>query len=132
MRRLTFTDHRRSLDDNRYVYAVVSRRVGGLSIGINLNPDKSCNFDCPYCQVDRSIPGGDRQVDVERLGLELDRLLTWVADGSLWDHAPFDTTAPALRRVGDISFAGDGEPTSAAEFEEAVRRVIEVRAHRSG
>ena len=43
MRTLDFKDHRRVLGDNRYVYAVVSRRVGGLSIGINLNPDKACN-----------------------------------------------------------------------------------------
>ena len=46
-RRLDFTDHRRDLGENRYVYAVVSRRAGGLSIGVNLNPDKVCNFDCP-------------------------------------------------------------------------------------
>ena len=48
MRRLDFTDHRRELDQNRYVYAVVSRRARGLSIGVNLNPDKVCNFDRPY------------------------------------------------------------------------------------
>ncbi|HNC96138.1 MAG TPA: radical SAM protein, partial [Myxococcota bacterium] len=57
-RRLDFADHRRDLGDNRYIYAVVSRRARGLSIGINLNPDKVCNFDCPYCQVDRRVPGG--------------------------------------------------------------------------
>jgi hypothetical protein len=57
VRRLDFKDHRRDLDRNRYVYAVVSRRARGLSIGVNLNPDKVCNFDCPYCQVDRTTPG---------------------------------------------------------------------------
>ena len=128
MRRLDFSDHRRSLDDNRYVYAVVSRRVGGLSIGINLNPDKACNFDCPYCQVDRTIPGGDRAIDLDVLDTELDRLLSWVADGSLWEHAPFDTADPQYRRVGDISFAGDGEPTAAVEFAAAMARVVTVRS----
>jgi wyosine [tRNA(Phe)-imidazoG37] synthetase (radical SAM superfamily) len=127
MRRLDFTDHRRSLDDNRYVYAVVSRRVGGLSIGINLNPDKACNFDCPYCQVDRTIPGGDRRIDLDVLDAELDRLLRWIADGSLWEHAPFNTADPQYRKVGDISFAGDGEPTAAGEFEAAIKRVVAVR-----
>lgn len=128
MRRLDFTDHRRSLDNNRYVYAVVSRRVGALSIGINLNPDKICNFDCPYCQVDRTEPSGSGVVDLDRLESELDQLLGWVADGSLWSHAPFDTAPETMRRVGDISFAGDGEPTSAAEFAGAVRRVVDGRA----
>ncbi|MGB0639940.1 MAG: radical SAM protein [Myxococcota bacterium] len=127
MRRLDFSDHRRELDTNRYVYAVVSRRVGGLSIGINLNPDKICNFSCPYCQVDRRIPGGDRAIDLVVLEQELDDLLAMVADGSLWTHSPFDTAASEYRRVGDISFAGDGEPTSASEFADAVSVVSRVR-----
>ena len=46
-----FQTHSRNLfQDNRFVYAVVSRRSGGVSIGVNLNPDKYCNFDCVYCQ----------------------------------------------------------------------------------
>lgn len=122
-RTLDFTDHRRDLGDNRYIYAVVSRRARGLSIGVNLNPDKVCNFDCPYCQVDRTVPGGDARIDVDQLEAELARLLAWVADGSLWEHAPFDTVAPALRRVADIAFAGDGEPTTPPEFPEAAARV---------
>ena len=52
-----FQTHSRSFEDNRFVYAVVSRRSGGVSIGVNLNPDKYCNFDCVYCQVDRTVPG---------------------------------------------------------------------------
>ncbi len=125
---MDFQDHRRDLNDNRYVYAVVSRRVGGLSIGINLNPDKACNFDCPYCQVDRTVPGGSRKVDVDLLGDELADLLGLVGSGDLWQTPPFDTTADHLRCVGDICFAGDGEPTAAGVFEDAVSRVAEVRA----
>lgn len=125
--RLDFRDHRRSLADNRYVYAVVSRRARGLSIGLNLNPDKVCNFDCPYCQVDRSVPGGPRAVDLDVLEAELDRLLTDLRDGSLWDHPPFDTAEPAFRRLNDLAFAGDGEPTSAPGFADAVARVAAAR-----
>ncbi len=127
-RTLDFTDHRRDLGDNRYVYAVVSRRAQGLSIGINLNPDKVCNFDCPYCQVDRTGPAAPPDVDVDVLADELGRLLGWVADGTLWETAPFDTAASHLRRVVDIAFAGDGEPTAARSFPAAVAAVREVRA----
>lgn len=127
-RTLDFQDHRRDLGANRYVYAVVSRRARGLSIGINLNPDKVCNFDCPYCQVDRTVPGGPADIDLDVLEAELDRLLGWVADGSLWQHPPFHTVDPALRRVADIAFAGDGEPTTPAAFPGAVARVRAVRA----
>src|SRR5262245_64849588 len=125
-RRLDFKDHRRELDRNRYVYAVVSRRARGLSIGVNLNPDKVCNFDCPYCQVDRTAPGGSALVDVQVLQSELARLLER-ARGDLWSEPPFDSVDPALRRVADVAFAGDGEPTTPAEFEPAARAAKETR-----
>jgi wyosine [tRNA(Phe)-imidazoG37] synthetase (radical SAM superfamily) len=126
-RRLDFRDHRRDLGRNRYVYAVVSRRARGLSIGVNLNPDKACNFDCPYCQVDRRTPGGETTVDVGVLGAELRALLEQVARGELWAQAPFDTTAPELRRVSDVAFAGDGEPTLAVELAEAASAARDLR-----
>lgn len=117
---LDFRHHPRNLGDNRYVYAVVSRRAQGLSIGINMNPDKVCNFDCPYCQVDRRIPGGDARIDLPLLEVELAHLLQ-SAQGDLWSQPPFDTVAPALRRVADLAFAGDGEPTSPPEFAQAAQ-----------
>src|ERR1041385_9455166 len=36
--------------DNRFVYTVISARARGLSVGVNMNPDKHCNFDCVYCE----------------------------------------------------------------------------------
>jgi wyosine [tRNA(Phe)-imidazoG37] synthetase (radical SAM superfamily) len=125
-RRLDYQDHRRELDANRYVYAVVSRRARGLSIGVNLNPDKACNFDCPYCQVDRTTPGGPSRVDVPELAAELEDLLRR-AGGDLWATPPFDTVAPELRRVADVAFAGDGEPTTPPEFPAAARAAREAR-----
>lgn len=126
-RQLDFRDHRRELDDNRYVYAVVSRRSRGLSVGINLNPDKVCNFDCPYCQVDRTVPGADRRVDLQRLRAEMDHLLDLVVSGTLWSVTPFSTADPAFRRLNDLAFAGDGEPTSSAVFAESVSVVADAR-----
>ena len=120
MRTLDFQDHRRELGQNAYVYPVVSRRSKGLSVGVNLNPDKVCNFDCPYCQVDRTVPAAVTEVELPRLERELDRLLELAASGHLWETPPFDTAAPHLRRVNDVAFAGDGEPTAYAGFGEAV------------
>jgi wyosine [tRNA(Phe)-imidazoG37] synthetase (radical SAM superfamily) len=131
MRALDFRDHSRDLRDNRHVYAVVSRRSRGLSIGVNLNADKVCNFACPYCQVDRTTPGGPRSVDLDRLRAELDHLLDHVTAGTLWEIPPFSSAAPAFRRVNDIAFAGDGEPTTARDFAAAVTAVAELReAHK--
>jgi wyosine [tRNA(Phe)-imidazoG37] synthetase (radical SAM superfamily) len=111
-----FTSHPRTWQHNRYVYPVISRRSRGLSVGINLNPDKACNFDCAYCSVDRSVAGGPRAVDLTVLRDELDAMLRLAISGGLWEQDPFTATPPALRRLNDVAFSGDGEPTAAAEF----------------
>src|SRR5437868_13664811 len=97
-------DHRRTFAENRYVYAVVSRRSKGVSIGLNLNPDKVCNFDCVYCQVDRSTPGPTDGVDVARLREELDDMLDLVQSGRLFQDERFRSTPESLRRLNDIAF----------------------------
>ncbi|MBI2569149.1 MAG: radical SAM protein [Candidatus Schekmanbacteria bacterium] len=115
-RRLDFRDHRRELGTYTYVYPVLSRRSHGVSVGINLNPDKRCNFACPYCQVDRTVPGRASRVAPERVEAELNELLGLAASGAIWAIPPFDTVAPDLRRVSDTALAGDGEPTSSRYF----------------
>src|SRR5262249_50686203 len=107
--------------------AVVSRRARGLSIGVNLNPDKVCNFDCPYCQVDRTTPGGPPEIDVDALTRELEGVLALAKAGTIWSQPPFDTVAAERRRLADIAFAGDGEPTTPKEFPAAARATREAR-----
>lgn len=119
--------HPRRYEDNRYVYPVLSRRSKGVSIGVNLNPDKVCNFDCIYCQVDRTVAPTFRTVDLDVLAEELRTLLTMIQDGSLFERVPFQDIPDALKRVNDIAFSGDGEPTSYPGFGEAVKRAVTVR-----
>jgi wyosine [tRNA(Phe)-imidazoG37] synthetase (radical SAM superfamily) len=119
--------HDRKWRDNHYVYPVVSRRSLGVSIGINLNPDKACNFDCAYCQVDRTEPPLVRRVDLDQLAAELDRVLEAECDGSLYSAHPFDVLAPGERGVRDLAFSGDGEPTTFRRFEDAVRTASAAR-----
>ncbi len=123
-------DHRRSLADHLYIYAVVSRRSQGVSIGINLNPDKICNFDCVYCQVDRTAPPSVRRVDEERLCQELEHTLDLVCSGELFEQERFRTTPVSLRRLNDIAFSGDGEPTTYPRFLEVVQAVAEIKRRR--
>ena len=68
------THHERTFEANRFVYPVLSRRSGGISLGVNLNPDKVCNFDCIYCQVDRTSQGETRFVETDQLLAELDAM----------------------------------------------------------
>jgi wyosine [tRNA(Phe)-imidazoG37] synthetase (radical SAM superfamily) len=127
-----FRSHPRSWRENRYVYPVISRRSGGLSIGINLNPDKVCNFDCVYCSVDRREPAVEtaRAVDLEVVEAELRGMLDLALGGELYAAAPFDQTPEKLRRLNDIAFSGDGEPTAYPGFEEAAERVVGVLRER--
>ncbi|CAN5434835.1 radical SAM protein [soil metagenome] len=111
-----FTQHSRAWRSNRYVYPVISRRSKGLSIGVNLNPDKNCNFDCVYCSVDRTVALEYRDVELPILRDELESLLALAASGEFFREPPFDQTAPDLRRINDVAFSGDGEPTSFPQF----------------
>lgn len=123
-----FTDHRRDHGELLYVYPVVSRRAGGLSIGINLNPDKVCNFACAYCQVDHATAPRTRTVDLDVLEQELRVVVEQFTSGYLWQLPRFASTPTHLRRLNDFAFSGDGEPTTFKGFDEAVDRVIKVRS----
>jgi wyosine [tRNA(Phe)-imidazoG37] synthetase (radical SAM superfamily) len=120
--------HERRWRDNRYVYAVVSRRSRGVSIGINLSPGRSCNFNCIYCQVNRNLPRATRRVNLEKLERELHNILQAERDASFYEAAPFNSLKAAERGIRDIAFSGDGEPTAFPRFEAAVR--IAARARR--
>src|SRR5579871_2366321 len=122
------TLHSRHYHANHYVYPVLSRRSKGISIGVNLNPDKICNFDCIYCQVDRHIAPEVTRVDQQKLLSELDELLALATNGEIYRDDPFREVPQHLRRLNDIAFSGDGEPTSYREFEQIVSLVAELKA----
>lgn len=100
---------------------MISRRSKGLSIGVNLNPDTVCNFDCVYCCVDRTKPPAVTEVDLAAVEWELEHLLELSISGELFKGPPFDQTPAHLMRLNDVAFSGDGEPTSYPQFEEACR-----------
>jgi len=125
---LTVTsDHRRQWRSCLYVYPVISRRARGLSVGVNLNPDKRCNFSCVYCQINRRIRRELHEVRLDVLGEELGEALQAVTSGELWREERFCRTSEAMRRINDIALSGDGEPTCLANFDAAVQRVADVK-----
>lgn len=112
--------HPRDWRTNLYVYPVISRRSGGLSIGINLNPDTACNFDCVYCQVDRTGTPRTRSVDPDLMANELTGLIDEAVSGSLFQDPAFADVPQHLREIKDIAFSGDGEPTTCKHFLECL------------
>ncbi len=117
-------DHSRDSAGMRYVYPVISRRAGGVSVGINLNPNNACNWRCIYCQVPDLTRGGPPPIDLALLERELDDFLHEAIAGDF-----MATRVPAgSRRLVDVAFSGNGEPTSAREFPAAVEIAARVMA----
>jgi wyosine [tRNA(Phe)-imidazoG37] synthetase (radical SAM superfamily) len=114
------TQHPRRFEENRFVYPVLSRRSEGISVGVNLNPDKVCNFDCIYCQVDRTTQSETRFVAIDGLLQEMEETLRLAASGELFEYEKFRNTPREFRRLNDIAFSGDGEPTTYRNFDEII------------
>jgi wyosine [tRNA(Phe)-imidazoG37] synthetase (radical SAM superfamily) len=119
---LSQNDHSRDSAGLTYIYPVISRRAGGVSIGINLNVNNACNWACVYCQVPNLTRGGPPPIDLAVLEAELRTFLHDATEGDfLTREAP-----PEARQLMDVAFSGNGEPSSAAEFSEAVASVEKV------
>jgi wyosine [tRNA(Phe)-imidazoG37] synthetase (radical SAM superfamily) len=121
---LTTTDHDRASAGMTYVYPVVSRRAGGVSLGVNLNPNNACNWACIYCQVPGLTRGTAPEIDLARLESELRTMLSAIVHGDF-----MQTRVPeAARRLNDIALSGNGEPTSARAFPEVIALIGRVLA----
>lgn len=109
---LSPANHDRDAVGMTYVYPVVSRRAGGVSVGINLNPNNACNWACVYCQVPNLARGTAPPINLIQLETELRTMLTDILHGDFMQtRVPEDA-----RRLNDIALSGNGEPTSAREF----------------
>lgn len=122
MATLSIHNHNRDSAGYTYVYPVISRRAGGVSVGINLNPNNACNWACIYCQVPNLVRGSAPKINLQQLESELRGFLSDAVHGDwLQNHAP-----EGARELQDIAFSGNGEPTSAGEFPAAVEIVGQV------
>lgn len=113
---------------NRFVYAVVSPRARGLSIGVNLSLDQECNFDCAYCEVDRHLRPRNATLDVEAMADELKQTLAMVKSGELAGLAAFAGLPAELLKLKQVNLSGDGEPTLCPQFLEVAHTLLHVRA----
>jgi wyosine [tRNA(Phe)-imidazoG37] synthetase (radical SAM superfamily) len=114
--------------DNRFVYAVVSARARGLSVGVNMCPEKSCNFQCVYCEIPRNGAASPEPLDVETMAAELKKTLAYVRGGRLRERPWYRTLPDELLQLRHVALSGDGEPTLSAAFPAALQAVVHVRA----
>jgi len=123
MTQLTVKDHNRNAAGLTYIYPVISRRSGGLSIGINFNTNNACNWRCVYCQVPNLSLGAAPELDFELLEIELKFFLQDVLHGDFYDRFEME---PELRVIKDIAISGNGEPTSVKDFAKAIELIVRV------
>ncbi len=114
--------------NRRFVYAVISQRARGLSIGVNMNPDKHCNFKCLYCEVDRDQPGLERKVNARVMAAELNALLEMTNQGRMREFPEFKHAPEELLALKEVALSGNGEPTLCPNFGEVVHEVVHLRS----
>jgi wyosine [tRNA(Phe)-imidazoG37] synthetase (radical SAM superfamily) len=121
--RLTTINHSRDIAGLKYVYPVLSRRAGGLSIGINFNTNNACNWRCIYCQVPDLKIGAAPDLDFQLLEHELRFFLDDVLNGDFYQRFQLDEDK---RVIKDIAISGNGEPTSVKDFDKAVALIGKI------
>ena len=121
-------DRPRDFLNNRFVYAVISPRARGLTLGVNMNPDKRCNFDCLYCEVDRATLPEPSALHVDVMATELQRTLAHILQGRLREHPQYQSLPDELLQLRHVALSGDGEPTLSSQFSEVVQAVVHIRA----
>lgn len=122
-RQLEAADHSRDSVGLTYVYPVVSRRAGGVSVGINLNPNNACNWRCIYCQVPDLRRGSAPPIELAQLERELRGFIDVLLHGDFMGMR----VPEGMRQIVDIAFSGNGEPTSAKELPLAIELAGRVR-----
>lgn len=120
-------NHPRIFEDLTYVYPVISRRSGGVSIGVNLNLDKNCNFDCPYCQVFRTEKLNPSAINLEKIHHELQILLSTFDSEGVCQLPIFSNLQNHQKILRDIALSGDGEPTLVKEFPEVCEMLYKIQ-----
>ena len=116
---LTITDHNRKTFKGKYIYPVVSRRAGGLSLGINLNTNNACNWQCIYCEVPDLVRGKPDSINLKELEVELDYWLDQIINQSFLNQYTQNKT-----EFKDIAFSGNGEPTASKQFKDVIKILI--------
>ena len=114
--------------DNQFVYVVISSRIKALSVGVNMIPEKRCNFDCIYCYVDWKAPSLASNVTVDQIAAELQHTVGAVESGALEGRPCYSALPKSLLEIRQIELSGDGEPTLSPIFRDTIETIIQLRS----
>ena len=93
-----------------YVFGPVPSRRLGQSLGIDPIPQKTCNWNCVYCQLGRTTP----MTNERREHIPCEAILSEVTQ-ALSNHIPGE--------IDWVTFVGSGEPTLHSGLGEMIRQV---------
>lgn len=127
-----WSDHSRLWKDNKWVYPVISRRAGGLSVGVNLNPDHKCSFSCAYCQSGPQEGHDSVAIDVDGVERELRQFLAFYKSGEFAKCEFFGNVPEDKKILKDLCLSGDGESTIVKEFPEVCKRMRKIQQELAG
>jgi len=89
------------MKDYQYLFGPVPSRRLGRSLGVDLVPFKTCNFDCIFCQLGRTTDKTTARKEYVPVDAVIEELEAWVKSGG---HADY------------ITLSGSGEPTLHSRF----------------
>lgn len=100
--------------DSNYTYGPVPSRRLGRSLGVDLVPPKTCNFNCIYCQLGPTDRTTVERADYVPVAEVVEEVRTRLAEGARPDY---------------VTLGGSGEPTLHRSFGEVaagIRRSTDV------
>ena len=94
----------------KYLFGPVPSRRFGRSLGIDLNPYKTCSLDCVFCQLGRTTDKTVTRKEYVPTQDVLFELESWLKNDGVADY---------------ITLSGSGEPTLHSRFGEVLRFIRE-------
>ena len=93
------------MEDYRYLFGPVPSRRFGRSLGVDLNPYKTCSFDCVFCQLGRTTEKTITRREYVPTERVLSELREWLDKDGRADY---------------ITLSGSGEPSLHSRFGEVL------------
>ncbi len=93
------------MGDYKYLFGPVPSRRFGRSLGVDLNPYKTCSLDCVFCQIGRTTEKKVMRQEYVPTDMVLSELEEWLKRDGRADY---------------ITLSGSGEPTLHSRFGEVL------------
>jgi len=99
----------------KYIYGPIKSRRLGLSLGLSLSSDKTCNLDCVYCQwgkTKKKVFQRNKYANIDEIIKELE----------FW----LDENFKKAKKLKFVTISGLGEPTLHTQIGELINRVRKI------